>query len=290
EDADGGQGEHEREDVREVAKQQEQVDLHREGEAGPRAVPPPAADREEEEREADREVVEPELKELVVGEREGKECEPSLPRPHRAHEIPGAAEEEQHVAAHQQLLGDEGRHDEHEERHGAVADPVRIGTPVDLVVLLEKRILPGIAVLAENPGVVGVAGPVHGGQVVNGPEGKDVQQGQREEQPAEPDEVLGPGSWVLGLFRTQDPGPKLGGRRHQPLYLSPTRRYASRKGIPSSVTKRYASSVARSPGSRRMRSGWNRTSGRAAAMMARVSAARSMPRKSGALRSCRSRW
>src|SRR3954453_13161890 len=70
---------------------------------------------------------------------------------------------------------------------------------------------------------------------------------------------------------------------------SPTRRYASRKGIPSSSTSRLASSVARREGSRRMRSARKRTPCSACAITASVAPARSTARKRGAFKSCRSR-
>src|SRR6185295_18885938 len=105
EDADGCQGEHERKDVREVAQSEQEVDLHREAETGPLAMPPPEAKYEEQQRQADREVVEAVLEELVIGEGKGEEREPALLRPHGAGEIPGAAEEEQHVGGNQQLFG-----------------------------------------------------------------------------------------------------------------------------------------------------------------------------------------
>jgi hypothetical protein len=191
--AQGGQPEHpdphqrerQGEDVREVAEPEQQVDLDRHAQAGALAASPPVAEGDLEEGDADGEVVEAELEELVEGEREGQEGEPPLSRPHRAGEVPGAAQEEQHVAAHQQLLRGQRGDDVHEERHHRLTDPVRIGLGADLVVLLEQGVALHVPVLVEDPGVVGVAGAVHRGKVAHHPEGEHPEQGEGEEERAQ---------------------------------------------------------------------------------------------------------
>ena len=203
EDGEGHQREPEREDVREVAEPEEQVDPHRVEEGGGAvAMAPPEPEDEGEQREAQREVVEPRLKGVVEDEREGQERQPAaVAGTHGAREVPDPPEERQRVGAHQQLLRHQRRHHEHQQGQDGVAEPVRIGLGVDPVVLLEQRVVLDVEVLPEDPGVVGVAGPVHGGEVADDPERRHIEQRQGQEEGAEP-AFFG---WGLGCGFHRDP-------------------------------------------------------------------------------------
>src|SRR5258708_35389250 len=134
----------------EVAKDQEPGDENDGAGAGLRAAPPPDCDDQKVQAEADREVVETEVKQDVVSEWKGEErVRPSL----LAGVHPDGGEKEKHNTAGQDLLRNKRRYDRHQERHDHAGDPVRMRTPVDAIGMLDGRIA-SPQQLAPQPGVV----------------------------------------------------------------------------------------------------------------------------------------
>src|SRR5258708_19659757 len=97
------------------------------------AAPPPDCDDQKVQAEADREVVETEVKQDVVSEWKGEE---RVRPPLLAGVHPDGGEKEKHDTAGQELLRNKRRDDRHQQPHDHPGNPVRMRTPVDTICLL----------------------------------------------------------------------------------------------------------------------------------------------------------
>ena len=142
---------------------------------------PPIAQRAQGERDAEREVVKPHVKQVVVGKNEPHEAEKHISSIYRAQQVAQRQRKQRNGHGEEQFLGNNRGHNVHQRRQRSMRCPVREELEVEPVRLPYLMIV-GIMIVLQHLRVVEVRRTILRGKIVEDPYRKHVNHEHRDEE------------------------------------------------------------------------------------------------------------
>jgi hypothetical protein len=160
--------------VTEVNHEEEQVEDDCLAKGKVKAVLPEITEGTKGEWDGEDEVIKPHHEKIIINKSETDQTEGLFSRIDSAKEVNKGQGKADNIQAEEDLFGNQWWKDPHEGSQASMGKPVGEGVQPQVVYLLEAE--GPISVLAQDLGIIEVAGTILGGDVLKGPDGNEVEQ------------------------------------------------------------------------------------------------------------------